>query len=81
MQVQIEDRWSGFVDEAVQTGRFQSAGALVAEGLRLVQEQEAKVRALRQTVQNALSEGGEFTAADLDADLDAVDEEMKREGY
>ena len=46
MNVSIGDRWEGFVDELVQSGRYSSASEVMREGLRLVQEREARLKAL-----------------------------------
>ena len=51
MNVSIDARWEKFIEEAVQDGRYSSASDVVREGLRLVQEREAKLSALRDTLQ------------------------------
>lgn len=81
MDISIEGRLAEFVQQAVHGGRFGSVDDVVAEGLRLVQEQEARFAELRATIQAAIAEGGEGTAEDLDAELDAVEEALRREGY
>jgi antitoxin ParD1/3/4 len=53
----------------------------VREGLRLVEEREAKLQALRDTINASIEAGGANTAADIDRALDEVDEELAREGY
>lgn len=51
--VALGDHFAGFVDAQVQTGRYGSASDVVRAGLRLLEEHEARVKAL----QNALIEG------------------------
>ncbi len=51
--VSLGDHFAGFVDEQVETGRYGSASDVVRAGLRLLEEREAKVAALR----TALVEG------------------------
>ncbi len=46
MNVSIGDRWQAFVERVVQAGRYASASEVVREGLRLVEEREAKLNAL-----------------------------------
>ena len=45
--VTIGDHFSGFIAEQVGTGRYGSASDVVRAGLRLLEEHEAKVRALQ----------------------------------
>lgn len=72
MNVSIGERWEEFVSEVVKNGRYGSASEVVREGLRLVEEREAKLRALRETVQAAIDEGGSLSDDDIDA---AIEEE------
>jgi antitoxin ParD1/3/4 len=58
MNVSIGKRWEEFVDGVVQDGRYGSASEVVREGLRLVEEREAKLAALRQTIEASIAEGG-----------------------
>ena len=55
MNVSVGDRWEKFVEQAVKAGRYGSASEVVREGLRLVEEREAKLRALRATLDAALA--------------------------
>ncbi|MDR6288295.1 MULTISPECIES: type II toxin-antitoxin system ParD family antitoxin [Inquilinus] len=71
MNVSIGDRWERFVESVVKGGRYGSASEVVREGLRLVEEREAKLRALRETLDRSIAEGGEVSEAELDAALAA----------
>ena len=53
--VSLSDHFAGFIDEQVETGRYGSASDVVRAGLRLLEEHEAKVKAL----QDALIAGEE----------------------
>ncbi len=53
--VSLGDHFADFIDAQVATGRFSSASDVVRAGLRLLEEREAKLAALRQ----ALIEGEE----------------------
>jgi antitoxin ParD1/3/4 len=81
MNVSIGERWVNFVESVVKSGRYGSASEVVREGLRLVEEREAKLQALRDMVNASIERGGENTGADIDRALDEVDEELAREGY
>ena len=61
MNVSIGERWQAFVENAVKAGRYGSASEVVREGLRLVEEREAKLSALRETLDAAIAKGGSFS--------------------
>ena len=64
--VSLGDHFTNFIDHQVQTGRYGSASDVMRAGLRLLEEHEAKVKAL----QKALIAGEQSGAAqpfDFDA--------------
>jgi antitoxin ParD1/3/4 len=81
VNVSIGDRWERFVEAVVKGGRYGSASEVVREGLRLVEERETKLRALRETLDRSIAEGGEVSEAELDASLAAKAEELAKAGY
>lgn len=81
MNVSIGERWEKFVEQAVKDGRYGSASEVVREGLRLVEEREAKLNALRREIAEAITAGGEITEEELQASLDEVEAELAKEGY
>jgi antitoxin ParD1/3/4 len=74
MNVSVGERWEGFVDDILKAGRYASASEVVREGLRLVEEREAKLQALRDTLEASIARGGahsnEAVSADIRAALD-----------
>ena len=80
MNVSIGERWQGFVERVVSAGRYGSASEVVREGLRLVEEREAKLLALRATLNASIAQGGEVTEAELDAALAAKAAELRSKG-
>ena len=67
--VSLGDHFAGFIDERVASGRYNSASDVIRAGLRLLEEHEARVEALR----DALVEGersGPATPFDFDAFVD-----------
>ncbi|MEO0035396.1 MAG: hypothetical protein RLZZ501_1419 [Pseudomonadota bacterium] len=80
MNVSIGERWERFVEQAVKTGRYGSASEVVREGLRLVEEREAKLKALRATLDASIAAGGEVTDDDLDQAIAAQSRELTRKG-
>ena len=81
MNVSVGDRWQVFVDELVKSGRYGSASEVVREGLRLVEERERKLQALRDTINRSIERGGSVTPEEVDAHLDALVAEAKERGY
>jgi antitoxin ParD1/3/4 len=70
VNVSIGERWERFVDETLRSGRYGSASEAVREGLRLVEEREARLNALRSTLQASIDAGGEASDDEIDAALD-----------
>jgi antitoxin ParD1/3/4 len=81
MNVSIGERWEGFVERAVKSVRYASASEVVREGLRLVEEREAKLRALRDTLAASIASGGHNSEDDLVRALDAKEAELAKAGY
>lgn len=81
MDVPIGERWEAFVAAAIETGRYVSASDVVTEGLRLVQEREERLQALRDSVNSAIVDDVWFSddevAAAVTAALDEDDAERK----
>lgn len=65
MNVSVGKRWEEFVSNLVLSGRYGSSSEVIREGLRLVEEREAKLVALRQTIDVSIERGGSFTDAEV----------------
>ncbi len=81
MNVSIGERWEAFVADIVKVGRYGSASEVVREGLRLVEEREEKLRALRVLLDKSITEGGDVSDADIDAALEAKAAQLAKEGF
>ena len=66
MNVSLGERWEHFVASAVEQGRYGSASEVVREGLRLVEEREAKLLSLRQSLDTAILRGGRHDETEVD---------------
>jgi antitoxin ParD1/3/4 len=65
MNVSVGDRWESFVQDVVKAGRYGSASEVVREGLRLVEEREEKLKALRERVNASITRGGAYVADEV----------------
>ena len=81
MNVSIGERWQEFVERIVQAGRYGSASEVVREGLRLVEERELKLNALRAMLDASIAAGGEATDTDIDRALEAKATQLSKEGF
>lgn len=76
MNVSLTPELEAFVETAVKSGRYASASEAVREGLRLLEEREAKFLRLKRDIENGLASGdaepGSFSdlAKQLRADWD-----------
>jgi antitoxin ParD1/3/4 len=64
--IKLGDHFANFVDQQVTTGRHSSASDVVRAGLRLLEEQEARLEALRAALVD-----GETSGAARPLDVDA----------
>ena len=71
-----------YINSKVKSGDYRSASEVVRDGLRLLKEkdnlQEAKLRALREAVQQGI-ESGESTSLDMDETLQKAHGRFKQE--
>ncbi len=55
--VSLGQHFTSFIDSQVQGGRYDSASAVIRAGLRLLEEHEAKVKALQDALNAGLQSG------------------------
>ncbi|WP_349368233.1 type II toxin-antitoxin system ParD family antitoxin [Salinarimonas sp.] len=73
-EMELEPRLEEIVAQLVRSGRYQTKSDVLREGIRLVQEQEAKLATLDAAIARGLAEadsGNTLPAADVFAELRA----------
>lgn len=80
MNVSVGKRWEEFIAGLVAAGRYGSSSEVVRAGLRLVEEREAKLAALRKTLDASIARGGNSSPEDIDAMIDDLAAKSRAEG-
>ena len=81
MNVSIGDRWESYIEALLKEGRYGSASEIVREGLRLVEEREQKLAALRETINSSIGQNVWYTPEEVDAHLGDTFAQLQAEGY
>jgi antitoxin ParD1/3/4 len=55
--VSLGDYFETFVDKSVAAGRFKNASEVIRAGLRLLEEEESKIFALRKAIKDGVDSG------------------------
>jgi antitoxin ParD1/3/4 len=55
--ISLGDHFEDFVDDKVTTGRFKNASEVIRAGLRLLEEEENKVIALKRAIEEGFESG------------------------
>ncbi|PYB77178.1 MULTISPECIES: type II toxin-antitoxin system ParD family antitoxin [Rhizobium] len=81
MNVLLNEHWEKFVKDSVSSGRYRSVSDVVLEGLRLVEEREGKIAALRHELRAAIAEGGDLSDESVDEALNKEAASLRRQGF
>lgn len=80
VDVSLGERWERFIERAVSTGRYTSPREVICEGLRLLEQRDMKLKALRETVSDSIAGGEGIDDDALDAFLGAEAAAIVRRG-
>jgi len=70
-----------FVQSQLASGRYNNASEVLRDALRLMEERETKLQALRATLNASIEAGGARDDDDITRALDEEDAALSREGY
>ncbi len=70
-----------FVQDQLSSGRYNNASEVLRDALRLMEERDAKLQALRATLQASIQAGGAHDDDDITRALDEDEAVLGREGY
>ena len=69
MSYAVGSHFEEFIRNQVKSGRYNNASEVVRHGLRMVEEHEAKLQALQEHVNIAISRGGSNTDEEVESAL------------
>ena len=81
--VVITRQQSDLIDRLVKEGRYQNASEVLRDGLRLVEDEEGKLKALREAIDTGLADSaaGRYRAFNSDEELDAFVKAQIAKGF
>lgn len=65
MNYAVGEHFEKMIRDLVQAGRFSNASEVVCEGLRLIEEREAKQEALKEHLDSAIARGGSYSDEEI----------------
>ena len=65
MSYAVGEHFEDFIKQQLQVGRYNNASEVVREGLRLVEEREAKLIALQDHIDSAIGKGGSYSDEEM----------------
>jgi len=77
----LGSHFESFVQGQLASGRYNNASEVVRDALRLMEERDVKLRALRATLDISISVGGAHSDSDIALALDEEEAALAREGY
>jgi len=80
MEITLSEPQKDFVKQAIREGRYASEAEVVHLGLRMVEEHEQKLAALRAKLQNSLRDSREVSDEEMDAALESKTQELLAKG-
>ena len=73
--------FEAFVQGQLASGRYNNASEVLRDALRLMEERDAKLQALRATLNASIRDGGDHSNGDIGQALDEEEASLIQEGY
>lgn len=73
--------FESFVKGQLASGRYNNASEVIRDALRLMEERDAKLQALRATLDASIRDGGAHSDGDITTALDEEEALLAQEGY
>lgn len=82
MTITLTDELEELINEKIKSGAYKSADEVLMESLRLLKAKEEGMEALRREIMRGVEDidQGQFTAYTTDAELEALSDEIIRQG-
>jgi antitoxin ParD1/3/4 len=77
--VSLGDYFDGFVESKIHEGRFKNASEVIRAGLRLLEEEEKKIQALKTSLEEGIASGFEKNF-DMDLFLKKMKADKRKNG-
>jgi antitoxin ParD1/3/4 len=77
----LGSHFESFVQGQLASGRYNNASEVVRDALRLMEERDVKLEALRATLNTSIRAGGAHSDSDITRALDEEEAALAQEGY
>jgi antitoxin ParD1/3/4 len=77
----LGSHFESFVQSQLASGRYNNASEVLRDALRLMEERDARLQALRATLNASIRAGGSHSQGDIVLALDEEEASLAREGY
>ena len=77
----LGNHFESFVQGQLASGRYNNASEVLRDALRLMEERDAKLQALRASLNASIRAGGAYSDDDVSRALDAEEAALAQDGY
>lgn len=77
----LGEHFETFVQGQLASGRYNNASEVLRDALRMMEERDTRLQALRATLNASIQAGGQHSDEDITAALDAEEADLARDGF